>query len=248
MPAPAKWRTLPAVTLALFGPRLRAFARSRGSAGLCATALLCACGDGVGQPIRAAALSPNSGGSSNTGGASTTGGSGGSGNTASYCDSVATWPASDVAAEQGVFSAIDTLRAFGLRCDEGGAGIGSVGGFGGIGGLGNVGGAVPALTLSPELTCSARRHARDMSERNYFSKVTPEGEQPETRMRLAGYASPITREIIARDQAQAYLVLRQLFEQQGDACAQLVDPRLVALGVGKFGSYWTIDLAGERSP
>jgi hypothetical protein len=54
--------------------------------------------------------------------------------------------------------------------------------------------------------------------------------------------------MIARDQAQYYLVLQQLFQQQGEACQNFLDPRVVAIGVGKFGSYWTIDLAGERSP
>lgn len=218
---------------------------------MCAAALACACGDGVGQPIHADALSPSSGGAINTGGGSSTGGSG---NTSSYCADVTTWPQSDVSAEQGVFSAIDTIRSLGLRCDEGGGGIGNAGGFANVGGssssggLGNIGGQLPALALSPELTCSARRHARDMSERGYFDEVSPEGEQPATRMRLAGYASPVALEVIARDQGQSYLVLRQLFEQQGDACARLLDPRVVAVGVGKFGSFWTLDLAGERAP
>jgi hypothetical protein len=215
---------------------------------------LCACGDGAGQPIRAAALSPNSGGVTNTAGVtSTAGGSGGRGGSGatSYCADVANWPPGDISAEQGVFSAIDTLRSLGLRCDEGGGGFGNVGGFGGVagsGGVGNIGNPLPALTLSPELTCSARHHARDMSERGYFSEVTPEGEQPEARMRLAGYSSSVTLEVIARDQGQPYLVLRQLFEQQGDACARLADPRLVAIGAGKFESFWTLDLAGERAP
>lgn len=149
-----------------------------------------------------------------------------------YCQDVATWSTSDAAQELELVSALDTLRRLGLGCEGGGFGTPT---------------PSPSLSLSPELRCSARRHARDMVERGYFSQTTPEGEAPETRMRLAGYSSSVHLEAIAQDQTQAYPALEALLSVGGD-CDVLLDPRMVAIGVGKFESLWTVDLAGVRAP
>jgi uncharacterized protein YkwD len=45
----------------------------------------------------------------------------------------------------------------------------------------------PALAAQPVLTLAARRHARDMVRRRYFSHVTPSGRTLIDRMRSAGY-------------------------------------------------------------
>lgn len=87
-----------------------------------------------------------------------------------------------------------------------------------------------------------------MAERGYVGPTTPEGEGPETRMRLAGYSSSVFLEANVKDQLDAYAVLGALFQSRSGDCAALLDPRVVAIGVGKFESAWTVDLAGTRSP
>jgi hypothetical protein len=145
-----------------------------------------------------------------------------------------TWSEADANDEQVLLSTLNTLRALGLPCD---------GGFGSFGGTSSQQSQAPALSQSPELRCAARRHARDMAQ-----ATAPAGETPEARMRLAGYASSVTAEVTARDLADASQVLGQQLTGGGDDCKALVDPRMVAVGVGKYQNLWTIDLAGARSP
>ena len=45
----------------------------------------------------------------------------------------------------------------------------------------------PALTPEPLLALAARRHARDMVRRGYFSHTTPGGRTMVDRLRAAGY-------------------------------------------------------------
>jgi hypothetical protein len=177
------------------------------AAGLC----LLACGDGEGQPIREAVVSPSS----------------------TYCKDVATWSASDVTAEETLLTVLGALRSV-LTCSEG-----NLGGFGGMPSLPS---QVGALSSSPELRCSARRHARDLAQ-----QTTPAGETLEGRIRLAGYASSVVAELIALDQPEVDQALVQLLVVSA-GCDTLIDPRMVAVGVGKFQNMWTVDLAGARSP
>jgi hypothetical protein len=206
--------------------RIRAYLAAL-STGLC----LLACGDGVGQPIREAAISTPPDGGMNEGDVPNS----------AYCQDVKTWPESDAADEQSLFATLDALRLIAPSCT--GAGFGGFGGFGGTSSLPTQG---TPLTRSPELRCSARRHARDMAQRGYFSQTTPEGETPEARTRLAGYSASLVTEVIARDQALPFQVLEEQLRNGG--CEALVDPRLVAVGVGNFENFWTIDLAGARAP
>ena len=76
---------------------------------------------------------------------------------------------------------------------------------------------------------------------------TPAGETLEGRIRLAGYASSVVSELVVREQQQLDQALNQLLRTDG-ACDALSDPRMVAIGVGKFENMWTVDLAGARSP
>jgi hypothetical protein len=45
----------------------------------------------------------------------------------------------------------------------------------------------PALQLNPQLTAAAQTKANDMAQRNYWSHVTPDGKQPWSFVRQAGY-------------------------------------------------------------
>lgn len=185
-----------------------------------------ACGDGVGQPIREAVVSPPDGGM-NSGDVPNT----------PYCQDVANWPASDAADEQSLLPFLDP-RLTGPSCTSGN--------FGGFGGSSSLPTQAAPLTPSPELRCAARRHARYMAESGDFNQVTIEGETPAARARLAGYPSNVVTELIARDRVLALQVLAE--EMPRDVCEALLDPRIVAVGVGNFGNFWTIDLAGARAP
>lgn len=183
-----------------------------------------ACGDGVGQPIREAVVStPPDDGGMNPGDVPNN----------AYCQDVADWPASDAADEQSLLPLLDP-RLIGPSCSRAG--------FGGSSSLPTQG---APLTASPELRCSARRHARYMAQSGDFNQVTTEGETPEARARLAGYPSNVVTELIARDKALAFQVLA---DQVPNGCEALLDSRIVAVGVGNFGDFWTLDLAGARTP
>jgi uncharacterized protein YkwD len=101
--------------------------------------------------------------------------------------------------------------------------------------------------MEPELRCAARLHARDMNERDFFDHVNPDGLGPEQRLRNAGYTFGIAGESIAKVQGDSmvpYEPLEELLEEGGEECTPLLDARFVAVGIGFFEGFWTLDLAG----
>jgi uncharacterized protein YkwD len=56
---------------------------------------------------------------------------------------------------------------------------------------------LPSLTLVSELTQSARRHSRDMADRNFTSHTGSDGSSPGERVAEAGYSGTYDGEIIA---------------------------------------------------
>ena len=77
------------------------------------------------------------------------------------CQAVSTWLLVDTVAEDGMVDAINTARALGTACSPPGI--------------------APYLLMTPRLRCSARLHAVDMVERNFFGEISPEGKAPEDR-------------------------------------------------------------------
>lgn len=60
------------------------------------------------------------------------------------------------------------------------------------------------LREDARLARAARRHARDMAERDYFAHESPEGTGPHARILRAGYERPrLTGENLARGEAEA---------------------------------------------
>jgi uncharacterized protein YkwD len=92
-----------------------------------------------------------------------------------YCHPVRdgmAWPAPLPAWEEEVLTLVNAARAAGHDCD-------SKGNFG----------PAPPLTMNASLRCAARKHAADMSMRDYFDHVSPDGEDFVARIAQAGYGS-----------------------------------------------------------
>jgi uncharacterized protein YkwD len=97
--------------------------------------------------------------------------------------------------------------------------------------------------VSPDsrLTQAAGGHSADMSNRDYFSHTTPEGETFSDRIKKAGYPSP-GAENIARGQTDAQNVMDQWMNSSGHR-KNILNCSMTTMGVGvdTDGWYWTQD-------
>ena len=94
---------------------------------------------------------------------------------APYCRPVKdgpAWPPAFQTWEEQVLALVNEARALGHDCDTKGK-------FG----------PAPPLTMNASLRCAARKHAADMSTRNFFDHVNPDGETFDQRITQAGYGS-----------------------------------------------------------
>ena len=82
------------------------------------------------------------------------------------------WPPAFQTWEEEVLQRVNEARALGHDCDT----------------KGNFGPA-PPLTMNASLRCAARKHAADMSARNFFDHTNPDGETFDQRIEQAGYGS-----------------------------------------------------------
>jgi uncharacterized protein YkwD len=148
------------------------------------------------------------------------------------CASVADWAVEDSESELELYSLLNFARQYGIRCTADGSGE-----------------SAPPVEMKPELRCAARLHARDMSERNFFDHVNPDGEGPEDRMRSAGATFRIAAESIAQgpsfDGTDPYEAFRELFSAGGDECENLLDPSFDSVGIGRYDDLWTLDFTGR---
>jgi hypothetical protein len=205
------------------------FAGERAAALFALLALgLAGCGDGVGEPIRKDA---------SLGGATPD---------KDYCRSVQEWDASAARDEQDVATFLNSLRSWGVDCSLWNEGTlpGATRSGGMWPGTAQEGTALTPLAMSPELRCSARLHSRDMAERQTVFEISPEGETPELRMRKAGYPLSAGAEVAL----EVPVISIQLSLFSAEYCAKVMDPDWVAVGVGKFQDYWTVDLAAKPEP
>lgn len=147
------------------------------------------------------------------------------------CESVVEWDDESAEAEHELFRFLNFARESALGCDDRAAG------------------SLPPLELKPELRCAARLHSRDMSQREFFDHVNPDGVGPEDRMRRAGASFAVASESIARDPENGefqnrYQAIAELFAAGGSDCNNLADTRFDAVGVGVFQGLWTLDFTG----
>ncbi|KFE63968.1 CAP domain-containing protein [Hyalangium minutum] len=146
-----------------------------------------------------------------------------------YCDDVATWPTAYTDLENQVLTLVNQKRAAGATC----------------GGVYNP--PVAALTLDTKLRCAARKHSKDMGDKNFFSHTGSNGSTPWQRITSAGYSYTGAGENIAAGHATALAVVNGWMASTGH-CTNIMNGTFKHLGVGYYprsGStythYWTQD-------
>lgn len=94
------------------------------------------------------------------------------------------------------------------------------------------------MSVNDQLTAAAQGHASDMSDRDYFSHVTPEGVTFDQRIRTAGYERP-GAENIARGARTAEDVMQMWMDSDGHRRNILnCDLDTIGVGLDRDGFYW----------
>ena len=103
---------------------------------------------------------------------------------------------------------------------------------------------LPALRRNARLERAAQAHADDMAEREFFDHVTPDGVEPDQRMRRAGYRGRLVAENLAHGDAEAGApgsMLDGWMHSPGHR-KNILHPRLreIGIGIGHDGrrTYW----------
>jgi len=140
------------------------------------------------------------------------------------------WPPPFPAWEDEVLALVNAARAAGHDCD-------SKGDFG----------PTNPLTMNASLRCAARKHAFDMSSRDFFDHINPDGETFIDRIVMAGYGSyTIIGENIAGggDLMDPKLAVDGWLASDGH-CANIMNPLYTEFGAGAHEGegaltfYWT---------
>ncbi len=211
----------------------------------CLLALLPACGDAVGNPITRAPLTMSDAAVVVAPPHDASLGDAGPDDSADphdvpnsgHCAQVVKWSRQAADDEEALMRVINGWRATNPAC----------GGGSSSGGHQPWSSPPPPLEVSPELRCSARLHSQDMAVRGYFTVDDPGGKDPGQRMTDAGFAHGPDdfSELIGQfARIDASNVLNTILQKVPRACTTLADRSLTALGVGRYGQYLTIDLAG----
>jgi uncharacterized protein YkwD len=159
----------------------------------------------------------------------------------SVCAPVASWSAEWAGFEQEVLRLVNENRAKGWNCDT----------------MGMFPAAGP-LAMNPFLRCSARLHSKDMAERMFFAHDNPDGENPGTRMREAGYVGRGWGENIAQGQRSPAEVVQGWMDSDGH-CSNIMNAMFNQIGVGYFAGmstnprwnsalYWTQNFGATAQP
>ena len=143
-----------------------------------------------------------------------------------YCDAVADWDEAAIALEEDVLDIVNQRRAEGANC-------GSRGMFA----------PTDPLTMNDNLRCAARKHSKDMVDRDYFAHDSPEGEGPDVRIEAAEYTWSTWGENIAGGSPDAAGTMDQWMNSDGH-CANIMNPSFTEIGVGyaaggQYGHTWT---------
>ncbi len=139
-----------------------------------------------------------------------------------HCESVVDWDEESRAAELEMLERINQMRATGAYCAP----------------------ATHQLELSPALRCSARLHARDMVERDFYDTTNPDGIGPGARMNAAGFTGAIWGENVTRGFFTPEDAIADLMASES-LCVQMLDPDYVYAGFGRFGDSWTQDFGSS---
>lgn len=139
-----------------------------------------------------------------------------------HCANVSTWDSGWTQFEEEVLMLSNEARAQGHNCDTEGV-------FDPTG----------PLTMNAALRCSARLHALDMGENDYFDHASQDGTSPFDRMAAAGYVGRAAGENIAMGQQTPRQVVDGWLDSDGH-CSNLMNPIFTELGVG----FWEADSGG----
>jgi uncharacterized protein YkwD len=108
---------------------------------------------------------------------------------------------------------------------------------------------LPPLSPNAALSDSAQLYAEDMLRRGFFSHTSPEGEQPQERIKGAGFASVNSRtceckgyyasfgENLAKGQQSVGTVVRDWMESP-DHRKNILSPHFTDIGIGLAGYVW----------
>jgi len=145
-----------------------------------------------------------------------------------YCEEVQDWNPTWSAMEEEVLEIVNQYRSQGANC-------GAYGSFG----------PTHDLVMEPHLRCAARKHSKDMADRNFFDHVNPSGEDPFVRMQKAGYNMVTGGENIAGGSPDAQGTMQQWMGSDGH-CSNIMSPDYTEIGVGyypggQWGHLWTQD-------
>jgi uncharacterized protein YkwD len=104
--------------------------------------------------------------------------------------------------------------------------------------------AVKILTANAVLAATAIKHAHDMSSRNFFSHISPEGTSPIQRAIQNGYTGLYAGEILGRNYFSVNTVMAA-WQLSTEHCRAMMDTIYTEMGAGKSGSYWVVNLGDK---
>lgn len=104
---------------------------------------------------------------------------------------------------------------------------------------------VKALTWNDRLEKSSLAHAKDMSDKNYFSHTGLDGSQPSDRIDRAGYVWSTCGENIAKGQTSIEEVVAGWLKSPGH-CKNIMNANFTQMGAARFASTWVQNFGTPR--
>lgn len=131
------------------------------------------------------------------------------------CEGIPSWDAADIEFENRLLGLINDVRQRGTSCG------------------GTAMAATHPLSSNGALLCAARKHSKDMHDREYFSHFGPEGDGPEERIEREGYSWGGWGENIIAGYGSPEAMLEGWLSSTGH-CRSLMSPDFVDTGLGYY--------------
>lgn len=96
----------------------------------------------------------------------------------------------------------------------------------------------PPVAWNDQLEKAAFNHSKDMSQKNYFSHTSPNGDKAGNRIRKAGYNWMTYGENIAMGYNSEKEVVAGWIKSAGH-CKNIMSRNYKEMGVAKVNNYWT---------
>lgn len=144
-----------------------------------------------------------------------------------YCDAVRDWDPAWSAFEDEVLVLLNEQRAAGVTCGE------------------EAFDPAEPLRMDPALRCSARKHALDMAEQDYFSNLDAEDLDFHARAEAAGYAGMALEQNIGAEHSTPEQLVTAVMHHT-ELCVHVMTPEADEFGMGyleyegaSYPTYWT---------